>query len=152
MHSKAQSYFSDALAYTGFAIASSTIAYSQRRDLWASAFNAATDMSSAPEQLRRYAEDRGAKLFRVDLEGVGMGIPVLAMSHSKLASRIEEVTGRSATNLRPLMPEATPEPAAPVMVDGEQIPDWPCARRTEMLRKAGLPDSYKAPDYMGSKT
>lgn len=146
MHSKTQSYFSDALAACGFVIAASSEAYAQRRDLWASPFNAATDIISAPDQLRRYAEGRGAKLYRVDLEGIGLGVPVISMSHSRLCERIEWISGRRATNLRPLVPTSRQEPTRPAAnTEDAEPPRYPCQARTKWFEARGLKD----PDASG---
>lgn len=140
MQEKAVQYADDSLTTTGFAVIDSTIARRLRPDLWASGFNAASDFSKDPAKLTAIGERRGAAMYECAVEGRAERLLVLAVSMDMLANRIGWITGLRVTAITPYVRQvAGADPAR--TIDGEEIPAYPCAKRTEMLAKLGMKDT-----------
>lgn len=141
MQEKVLNYIDDALTATGFAVVDTTIAFRMRRDLWATPFSCASDFSRDMSMMLAIGARRGAALYQCAVEGQAQRVPVLAVSLDMLAQRIAWITGLRLTAITPYAAEATVVEGAPTAVDGEEIPAYPCAKRTEMLAKLGIKDT-----------
>lgn len=151
MNGKTERYIIEQLAFTGFCLLDSKIAYELRRDIWATVFNARGDFVRG-EILKFLSGLPGVMLLEIQLEGSDGWAIVAFRSQGALMERIEQITGFKAIGMRPLT-ELRPMPAAVVDSDPNPLPNYPCVERTERLLAAGIKDdpSYKQPPRFAPK-
>jgi hypothetical protein len=109
MSSQISKFIHESLASAGFAVLSSSIAYSLRRDLWSSGMDAGGDFAT-----RNWRNSLGQiadlKRFRARLAGLDRDVEVVTRSADALEQRIQWVTGREVLSL---VEEGAPVAAAP---------------------------------------
>lgn len=136
--SRAERFISEGLGIAGIAFLDARLAYSIRGDLWSGPLIAAQDF--VWNEVKKFVEGLpNVKIYGVKFEGMDEWIPLAARSEDDLARRIEWVTGRHVEGLRPWIHTVAPTTnrQAP---EQESLPDYPCARRTEMLAERGERD------------
>lgn len=110
-----QTYATQQLAATGFAVIDYRAAMLLRPDLWPSAGMVCRgEFGQACNQARRL-NIPGAKLYRFNINGIGP-VDVLARCADDLASRMRLVMGMTCAEL----PAGTEEPEPPVVVTNER--------------------------------
>lgn len=138
MSGKAQAYAISQLANTGFAVLGSQTAFKLRPDLWATAFDAATAFNEMPRLKAFLQAQSGVALYRLTFVGDDASPTIVAARcGDDLEQRIHWVTGRKVARLDAFEMEA-PKITSVATAGGEEIPTYPCTRRTEMLAELGL--------------